>query len=127
MIRGGVAAALDRDSAVACVVVGPVALVQALMFGGPLFVAELMVDQREIVMRRQIFGIKLQRLFELFGGLRKKLLLRRFVAALEFGAFKKRLAEFIDDFVIFAEIEISLVQFRIAVFENAAKFGNGFV
>ena len=54
-------------------------------------------------------------------------LLLRLVAAFELGALEEGLSEFVDDFVIFAEIEAALIQFRIAILEDAAKFGDGFI
>ena len=46
------------------------------------------------------------------------------LAALHLGALEIGLAQFVDHFVILAEIKLALVKFGIAVFEDAAKFGD---
>src|SRR5258708_39377672 len=38
-----------------------------------------------------------------------------------FGALEVSLPKLIDDFIIFAEVESALIQFGVAVFQNAAK------
>src|SRR5437660_11200742 len=127
MVGSRIATTLNSDGPVASIVVRPVTFVKALMFGGLFFITKLMIDESEIVMGRQVFGIEFECLFESFGSLRKKLLLLRFVAAFEFGPFKERLAEFVDDFVILAEIKIALVKFCISIFQNAPELRDCFV
>ena len=59
----------DGDGMVCCVVVRFVAGVVEAVFGGKFFFAEPRVEQCQVVMRRDVFCIDLQRLLELFDGL----------------------------------------------------------
>jgi len=63
----------------------------------------------------------------LLSGLIEKLLLKGLVAAFDLRTFKQGLAELIDHFIIFAEIEPALFKLRIPVFEDTAKFGDRLV
>src|SRR5260370_17751462 len=44
-----------------------------------------------------------------------------------FGALEVSLLKLIDDFIMFAEVESALIQFGVAVFQNAAKLGDRLV
>src|SRR5439155_942903 len=122
-----IGAARDSDGAVGGVVIGQIFRVLTPMERGLLFVAKLRIKLREIEVRRRIFRIQRQRLLKLLGGLEQKLVLPIRVSPLHFRPLEVSLTEFVDDFVVLAEIETALMEFGIAVFQNTAKFLDGFV
>ena len=73
----------------------------------PCLVAQLGVDQVQVVMRRDVFGVEFERPLEL----RDRLLQQRLPGVLPFGAvlllgpLEQRAAQFVDHFVVQAEIE----------------------
>src|SRR6185503_10399876 len=122
-IGGGIATAGDVHSAVAGVIIRAITLVQRGMFGDAVRVAELLVDELQIPVRSEVFGVNLQCLLELRGRLTQERLARGLVgiATFHLRPLKQCLAQFIDHLEILAEVEPSIVEFRIAIFKDAAK------
>src|SRR5690348_12705565 len=81
MVGRGVFGALESDGAVLSIVVRAIALMSDAMFFGELFPAELLINQREVVVRGHVLGINLESSKVLIGGLREKLFLHLFIAA----------------------------------------------
>ena len=102
VVGGGIIRAMDGNGAVAGVLVGAIALVELAMFAGEVILAELGVDEAEIVMSGGVFLVEGKRFLELLDGEPEELPLAFGMSALAFGAFDIGLAEFIDDFVILA-------------------------
>src|ERR1041385_5979741 len=127
VVRRGMVAAGNGDGPVAGVVVRTVALVQPAVFLGQLGVAELRVDQAQVVVGGDILGIQGECFIELLDRLGEEAPPRALVSAFDLGALEQRLAEFVDDDVVLAEIEAAPVQFRVSVLEDAAELSDGLV
>ena len=103
---------MNRDGAVARVVVRPIPFVELPMLFGLGLVAKLSVDQRQVVMGRDVLAVQLKCLLKLGFRQKKKLPLALPIcfAVFHLGPFEQSLAKLVDDFVVLAEIESPLVQ-----------------
>src|SRR6185369_14331991 len=90
-------------------------------------ISELTINQSEVVMRGEVFGIQGESLLKFCQGLEEKLFLSGRIGAFHFRALHVSLPQFIDHLVILAEIKSAPIEFGVAVLENAAELGNGFV
>src|ERR1043166_1083048 len=127
MICRRILPARDANRSVTGVIVGTIFFVFPTVISSLVLIAELLIDQRQVVVGREILGINRQGLFEFSHRFVQKFLLRLHITVLHLRPFNVRLAKFVDHLVILAEIESSPIEFGITILENTAKFGDGVV
>ena len=127
MVSRGIASTRGRNGPVASVVVTPETFMQSSMFVRPGFITQLRMDERQVVMRGDVLGVKSQGLRELRSGQLEPRSLTVRLAPVQFCAFDAGLPQFVNHLVILAEIETALVQFGISVLKDAPQLADGFV
>src|SRR5580765_9093302 len=129
MIRGWIASSGNGHGPIGCVGVRQETFVHFAVFVGEFLVAELGINQGQIIMCRQILRIESESLLELIHSLEQKPFLSRLVrsTALQLGSLEQGLSKLVNDLVVLAKIEPALFQLRITVFENAAEFNDSFI
>src|SRR5262249_17783075 len=90
-------------------------------------IAKLTVNQSEIVMRGEVFGIDDESLLKLSHSLLKKIFLDYRVRMFHFRPLDIRLTKLVNHFVVLAEIKPAAFEFGVMVFKNAAEFSNRLV
>ncbi len=113
MIGGGIAQTVQGDRGVAGVVVRLVACVERAFLGRALLVAELRMDQGQVVVRRQVLRVQKEGLFEPRGRLQQQPFALGLALRTTFllGALHQRLAQLIERDVVLAEVELALARF----------------
>src|SRR5262249_33628661 len=115
MIRGGILPPGNTDRAVAGVVVRPVFFMFRMVIGRFLRIAKLTVNQSEIVMRGEVFGIDDESLLKLSHSLLKKIFLDYRVRMFHFRPLDIRLTKLVNHFVVLAEIKPAAFEFGVMV------------
>ena len=97
-----------------------------VMFG-QIFLAQLAVDEGEVVVSCLVFRIQLERFLKLLDRQVQKLFLGLWPTSLQLGTQIVCLTQFIDHHVILAEIKVAIFQFLVSVFQNTPIVGDGLI
>lgn len=127
VVGGRVLTACGGDGEFLGIVIRPVSFVELAMFGGELGLAQLFVEEGEVVVGGEVFGVDGEGAVKGIDGFLESGVLLCGLESIHLGAFEEGLSEFIEDDDIEAEVELALLEFGVGVLDDGFEFLDGLV